>query len=201
MNKKITINQIEQMINENVNNVIGTKKLSGTNIWFVYFKTSDDIEPAYKSLSEIGFTFSDRETMKRINKQNRVIMATFNGVNETFYGRQLNAFGSGDVPQSQQQKPKEKIACVYDQYTKKNIPVKEVYESFNGWYWYITEYDQDDPNVCYGLVDGFEKEWGWGIYKPELKSQGMKVWSVPKHAWSYTKNIVTVEPEQIEALI
>lgn len=187
---KLKIAQIEQMINENVNNVIGTKKMSGTNIWFVYFKTSEDIEPAYKTLSEIGFTFSDKESMKRINKQNRVIMATFNGVNDTFYARQMNSFGRGDIPQRQENK-KESIACVMNE-SGQLVPIKEMYESFSGWYWYITEYDPNNPDVCYGLVDGFEKEWGWGIYKPELESTP-KVWKVNKKDWIGAKNVVWME--------
>ena len=28
-----------------------------------------------------------------------------------------------------------------------------------GWTWYIAEYDPDS-RICYGLVHGFEKEWG-----------------------------------------
>jgi hypothetical protein len=69
----------------------------------------------------------------------------------------------------------------------KQQEVLEVYESFGGWYWYITEKYSDDPDVVYGFVQGFEEEWG-DIYMPELQGQIKKgmVWSVPKSAWSWT---------------
>lgn len=66
----------------------------------------------------------------------------------------------------------------------KPVEVKEMWESFSGWYWYITEFEKGNPNYAYGLVKGFETEWG-GIWMPELKEMGeYKVWKVPKKNWS-----------------
>ena len=69
-----------------------------------------------------------------------------------------------------------------DEYGTK-AKVVDVYESFSGWYWFITEKLEKD--VWFGLVRGFELEWG-DIYVPELEEQIRKgtVWKVPKKNWS-----------------
>lgn len=60
--------------------------------------------------------------------------------------------------------------------------VKQIYESYSGWYWYITEYDKQDPNYAFGLVKGLETEWG-SIWIEELKNLKGKVWEVPRKDW------------------
>ena len=48
--------------------------------------------------------------------------------------------------------------------------VLDAYESFNGWYWYITHYSKKYPEGAYGFVTSplcEEGEWG-DIYLPEL---------------------------------
>jgi hypothetical protein len=40
----------------------------------------------------------------------------------------------------------------------KTMPILEMYESFNGWYWFITEIEKDDPDYMFGLVVGLETE-------------------------------------------
>lgn len=58
--------------------------------------------------------------------------------------------------------------------------VLKVYESFNGWYWFLTEFDKDDPEVAFGLVKGFETEWG-SVWLPELKHP--QIWEVDRKNW------------------
>lgn len=64
------------------------------------------------------------------------------------------------------------------------------WESFSGWYWFATEeaYKQDslingkefpDDIIYFGLVQGFEEEWGY-FSKAELESLKPKVWEIPK---------------------
>jgi hypothetical protein len=79
----------------------------------------------------------------------------------------------------------------------RNKPVKvlEVYESFTGWYWFITEVDKEDPNYLYGKVYGFETEWG-EIWRPELESMPNKIWKVPKENWHSTGRVVNKEGKQ-----
>jgi len=71
------------------------------------------------------------------------------------------------------------------------------YESFSGWYWFATEeaYKQDsllpdgkevkDDTIYFGLVQGFEEEWGY-FSKGELESLKPKVWEIPKKALTYS---------------
>ena len=40
----------------------------------------------------------------------------------------------------------------------KTMAILEMYESFNGWYWFITEIEKDDPDYMFGLVVGLETE-------------------------------------------
>jgi DUF2958 family protein len=75
----------------------------------------------------------------------------------------------------------------------KPVPILEMWESFSGWYWYITEFDKEDKDIAFGLVLGQEKEWG-DIWLPELKSLGpYKVWKVPRKNWSGAKDVITTE--------
>lgn len=69
----------------------------------------------------------------------------------------------------------------------KLVPVIEVYESFTGWYWFVTEriHDKDNPDECFGLVIGLEKEWGY-IDPPAIKAElGNLFWKVhQRDVWS-----------------
>lgn len=69
----------------------------------------------------------------------------------------------------------------------KLAPVIEVYESFTGWYWFVTERtpDRDNPDECFGLVIGLEKEWGY-IDPPAIKAElGNLFWKVhQRDVWS-----------------
>ena len=62
-------------------------------------------------------------------------------------------------------------------------PVKKIWESFQGWYWYGIE-DQGD-GTWYGYVQGFENEWGY-FSEDEIKSLGSMAWEVPKSNWEFT---------------
>jgi hypothetical protein len=69
--------------------------------------------------------------------------------------------------------------------------VLDVYESFDGWYWYITHYSKKHPEGAYGFVRSplcEEGEWG-DIYLPDLfkvMRKGM-LWKVPKRRWEWTR--------------
>lgn len=57
-----------------------------------------------------------------------------------------------------------------------------VWESYSGWYWFVTEVVE--MNMAFGLVRGSEMEWGY-FSLDELESmrkRGM-VWQVPKSHW------------------
>ena len=58
----------------------------------------------------------------------------------------------------------------------------EVWESYTGWYWFITEIV--DQELAFGLVRGHEIEWGYISRRElaELADEG-KVWRVPKRNW------------------
>lgn len=79
----------------------------------------------------------------------------------------------------------------------KLVPVIEVYESFTGWYWFVTERtpDRDNPDECFGLVIGLEKEWGY-IDPPAIKAElGNLFWKVhQRDVWSIS-HIETVKIE------
>ena len=61
--------------------------------------------------------------------------------------------------------------------------IREVWESFSGWYWFVTEYH--DGSLAFGLVKGWEIEWGYFDLN-ELRKLGTqsKVWPVPKKNWA-----------------
>lgn len=70
------------------------------------------------------------------------------------------------------------------------------WESFSGWYWFATEeaYKQDsvidgrvykDDTIWYGLVQGFEEEWGY-FSQAEIESLKPKTWEIPKKNLPYS---------------
>lgn len=59
-------------------------------------------------------------------------------------------------------------------------PIKEIYESFNGWYWFVTAYEAKGT-IGYGLVHGIENDWGT-FYMADLNRS--YIWKVPKANWS-----------------
>lgn len=70
------------------------------------------------------------------------------------------------------------------------VKVLEIYESFSGWYWFITEKESIPCEtvegtfgiVAYGLVKGNETEWG-EIWMPEIEEQIKK-----GRAWKLNDN-------------
>lgn len=69
------------------------------------------------------------------------------------------------------------------------------WESFSGWYWFATEkaYKQDslidgtvykEDTIYYGLVQGFEEEWGY-FSKAEIERLRPKTWGIPKKNLPY----------------
>ncbi len=67
--------------------------------------------------------------------------------------------------------------------------ILEVWESFSGWYWYVTEYHEE--NLAFGVVHGFETEWGY-FSLDELREleKSFKVWRVPEHNWVLCPGVV-----------
>jgi len=69
--------------------------------------------------------------------------------------------------------------------------VIEAWESFSGWYWFATEKMEErklpDDTIWFGLVQGFEEEWG-DFSEAELNEliKVNKVWKIPKKDWSYS---------------
>jgi hypothetical protein len=74
--------------------------------------------------------------------------------------------------------------------------VISAFESFSGWYWFATELShyQDsiidgkvykNDTIYYGLVQGFEKEWGY-FSKAEIESLKPKAWEIPKKNLAYS---------------
>ena len=79
-----------------------------------------------------------------------------------------------------------------DRNGKLYIDSKEVlkgWESWTGWYWFATERVQTQDSIIagktflndtvfYGLVQGYEEEWG-NFSESELKGLSPKVWEIP----------------------
>ena len=67
--------------------------------------------------------------------------------------------------------------------------VREVWESFSGWYWFVTEYHEG--NLAFGLVKGWATEWGYFDLNElrRLKTRLM-VWKVPKKNWAFCPCVV-----------
>ena len=82
--------------------------------------------------------------------------------------------------------------------TIKGVPVIDIYESFNGSYWFVTEkaWKQDSviggkvyPNdqILYGYVrlSACPQYAEWGYFsEAELRSLGSRVWKVHRQDWS-----------------
>jgi hypothetical protein len=68
--------------------------------------------------------------------------------------------------------------------------IKEVWESFSGWYWFVTEYHEE--TIAFGLVRGWETEWGY-FDLDELRELAaeFKVWQVPPNHWAYCPCVET----------
>jgi len=92
------------------------------------------------------------------------------------------------------------VACVVNRYGKKGtelVPILEMWESYSGWYWFITEYaDKKDPDWCFGFVVGLEDEWGY-IDKSELRSL-RGVWKVPYKNWFSNSHVVMANKEELK---
>jgi hypothetical protein len=75
------------------------------------------------------------------------------------------------------------VTRYYVEHANSRAQVLEVYESFSGWYWFITE--KTDKDEYFGLVRGFETEWGYVdmIELRGLMGQGV-IWKVPEMNWS-----------------
>jgi hypothetical protein len=73
--------------------------------------------------------------------------------------------------------------------------VIKAWESFQGWYWFATEKIQEQESVIngkdvkdtiwFGLVQGFEEEWG-NFSQAEIESLGRMAWEIPKKNLSYS---------------
>ena len=55
--------------------------------------------------------------------------------------------------------------------------VLEGYESFSGWYWFITERDAYGEGIHFAFVQGTHDEWG-SVSQQELESLYPKVWKI-----------------------
>jgi hypothetical protein len=62
--------------------------------------------------------------------------------------------------------------------------IREVWESFTGWHWFVTEYHEG--SLAFGLVRGWELEWGYFDLDElrELENES-RVWKVPKKNWAF----------------
>jgi hypothetical protein len=91
--------------------------------------------------------------------------------------------------------------------TIKGKPVIEIYESFDGSYWFITEklYRQDtvingkvykDDQILFGYVKLSAcpecAEWG-NVSETELKLLGNRIWKVPKKNWAVCPEVEVVD--------
>lgn len=87
--------------------------------------------------------------------------------------------------------------------TIKGKPVIEIYESFDGSYWFITEKCHKQDSVINGkvykddqILFGYARlsacpecaEWGY-ISETELKLLAPKVWKVPRKSWAFCPEI------------
>ena len=60
--------------------------------------------------------------------------------------------------------------------------VIKAWESYTGWYWFGVSYEDDgDDRIWYGLVQGFENEWGyWSENELKELMKELKVWEIRK---------------------
>lgn len=74
--------------------------------------------------------------------------------------------------------------------------VLRAWESFSGWYWFGIEKARQQDSVIdrmtykndtiwYGLVQGFEEEWGY-FSQAEIESLRPKTWEIPKMNLPYS---------------
>ena len=91
---------------------------------------------------------------------------------------------------------------IKDVYSKKLVPIIAMYESYNGWYWFITE-DNEEPYEAdngefgrrlFGLVFGHDIEWGY-IWSYDLEKPQAQVWQVPEINWSSNSRVVTLDDD------
>ena len=62
------------------------------------------------------------------------------------------------------------------------------WESFSGWYWFATEFVDDDDNgepLWFGFVQGMEEEWGT-FSEAGLKALGSQAWEIPQKNLSFS---------------
>jgi hypothetical protein len=70
------------------------------------------------------------------------------------------------------------------------------WESFSGWYWFAIEKDRVQMSdfgdgkgvpdtIWYGLVQGFEEEWGY-FSQAEIERLRPKTWEIPKKNLPYS---------------
>ena len=93
-----------------------------------------------------------------------------------------------------------KVACIINKYDgNKPLPILEMWESYTGWYWFITEIDEKE-DFAFGYVVGFENEWG-AISRRELQNlRGSGgVWKVPKSNWFSNSHVTMVEAKEVRA--
>lgn len=93
----------------------------------------------------------------------------------------------------------EMVPCILNEYGDKGpeyVQLLGMYESFTGWYWYITKYYKDDLDLAFGYVCGLENEWG-DIYLPEI-NQTANVWVVPKENWAFNSRVKMIPRSQLK---
>lgn len=97
--------------------------------------------------------------------------------------------------------------------TIKGIPVIEIYESFDGSYWFITEYCYKQNSIIRGkvykndqIMFGYVKlsmcpdcaEFGY-ISKTELELLGNRIWKVPRKNWYVCPEVESVDADVVIA--
>lgn len=61
--------------------------------------------------------------------------------------------------------------------------IKQVWESYSGWLWFVTEIHEG--HLAFGLVRGHETEWGYfDLNELSSLARQCKVWPVPKNYWA-----------------
>ena len=95
----------------------------------------------------------------------------------------------------------------------KGVPVIEIYESFDGSYWFITEKLRKQDSVIHGkvykddqILFGYVKlsacpefaEWG-NVSETELRLLGGRVWKVRKKNWSVCPEVEVVDADVLAA--
>ena len=82
--------------------------------------------------------------------------------------------------------PKYYVKTQYGIEKKKGMEIKEIYESYSGWYWFIVKFESR-KTIGYGYVVGFENEWGT-VYMSELQGTP-SIWKVPKENWGSISHV------------